>query len=60
MKVLVSEVIFPENTETHPNCFEFDIEENITKDDEKLSIEVFKLIKEKTGLNLIECTVDVD
>lgn len=60
MKIKVSEVIYPVENSDHPTDFEFEIEDDICSDDNKLSAEVYRLIKEQTGHNLTECSVIVD
>lgn len=59
MQIRVSEIKYPEET-IHPNNFVFEVDEEIGNDDEKLSAEIYRLVKEATGLDLIECDVDVD
>lgn len=60
MKVQVSEIKYPVESENTPTEFTFEINEEICKNDDSLSTEIFKLVKEKTGQTLTECTVDLD
>jgi len=59
MQIRVSQIKYPEET-IHPDNFVFEVDDEIGNDDEKLSLEIYKLVKEETGLELIECDVDVD
>jgi hypothetical protein len=60
MKIKVSEVIYPVENVEFPTDFEFDISDEISSEDDKLSAEVYRLIKEQTGHGLVECSVVVD
>lgn len=60
MKVKVTGVKYPVENNIYPVNFVFEIEDEIVTDDDKLSTEVYRLIKEETGMELLECDVDVD
>jgi len=60
MKVIVSDIVYVNEDNSLSKYFEFDILEEIANDDNKLSSEIVKLIKEKTNNSIKLCTIDVD
>jgi hypothetical protein len=59
MQVKVTEVEYINPSTELPVDFEFDISEEIVNDDTSLSNEVVRLIKEKTGADVLGCLIDV-
>lgn len=57
MKVKVSEIKYKLD---YPTEFIFEIDDEICADDANISKEVSRLIKEETGLQISECTVDLE
>jgi hypothetical protein len=59
MQVKVTEVEYINPSTELPVDFEFDLSEEIVNDDTSLSNEVVRLIKEKTGADVLGCLIDV-
>jgi hypothetical protein len=61
MIITVTEVEYEEieATECLPKQFEFDISDELCENDDTLSNEVVRLIKEQVGHTIVGCSIDV-
>ena len=59
MLIKVSEIEYLEKGLDLPLEYEVEIEDSLTKEDDILANEVVRIIREKTGANIVSALVDV-